>query len=143
MVADRAEHVARVLETALASGEWVVTDRYSGSTLAYQGYGRGLDLDGLRALVSWSESGVSADLSVLIDVPVVVAAERLAATGGADRLERLGPDFAGRVREGFVAQAGADPDHWVVLDGTAEPAELTRRILAVVRERLGVPVPDR
>jgi dTMP kinase len=82
---------------------------------------------------------LAADLSVLVDVTVEVAAARLAAggRGRADRLERLGPGFAGRVREGFLAQAEQEPDHWVVVDGTLEVAALTARMVALVRERLG------
>ena len=126
MAADRAEHVARVLEPALAAGEWVVSDRYAGSTIAYQGYGQGLDPAALDELVRWATGGLAADLSILVDVSVDVAAARLAAQGrrGADRMERLGPDFAARVREGFLAQAAADPDHWIVVDGTLEVAAL-------------------
>jgi dTMP kinase len=138
MAADRAEHVAAVLEPALAAGAWVVSDRYAGSTIAYQGYGRGLDLEALRGLVAWATGGLAADLSVLVDVPVAVAAARLAPSR-ADRLERLGPDFAGRVREGFVAQAAAEPDRWVVVDGTEDVASLSARIVAAVVQRLGEP----
>ena len=141
MAADRAEHVAEVIEPALAAGDWVVTDRYSGSTIAYQGYGRGLDPAGLADLVAWATAGVTADLSVLVDVPVDVAAARLAQgtrqRRGADRMERLGPEFAARVREGFVAQAAADPGHWVVVDGTGEVAAVTAHIVEAVRTRLG------
>ena len=79
MAADRAEHVARVLEPALAAGEWVVSDRYAGSTIAYQGYGQGLDPAALGELVRWATGGLAADLSVLVDVRVEVAAARLAA----------------------------------------------------------------
>jgi dTMP kinase len=138
MAADRAEHVALVVEPALAAGEWVVSDRFSGSTLAYQGYGRGLPTAELRPLIDWAASGVSADLSILVDVPVEVAQTRLAASAP-DRLERLGPDFAQLVRDGFVALAAADPAHWVVVDGTTDPAALTGHILAIVHERLGDP----
>jgi dTMP kinase len=139
MVADRAEHVARVVEPALAAGAWVVSDRYAASTVAYQGYGQGLDPTALDDLVRWATDGLAADLSVLVDVSVEVAATRLAEAGrgGADRLERLGPAFAARVRGGFLAQAAQDPDHWVVVDGTADAAALTARILALVRQRLG------
>jgi dTMP kinase len=139
MAADRAEHVAHVVEPALAAGEWVVSDRYAGSTIAYQGYGQGLQPAALSELVRWATDGLAADLSVLVDVSVEVAAARLAAggRGRADRLERLGRGFAGRVREGFLAQAEQDPDHWVVVDGTLEVAALTARMVALVRERLG------
>jgi dTMP kinase len=139
MAADRAEHVALVLEPALAAGAWVVSDRYAGSTIAYQGFGQGLDPVALGDLVAWATAGLAADLSILVDVSVEVAGARLAAEGraGADRLERLGPAFAARVREGFVAQAAADPAHWLVVDGAAEVSALTAHIVASVRDRLG------
>ena len=111
-----------MIEPALAAGDWVVTDRYSASTIAYQGYGRGLDAAGLaRAGRAGPPAGLAADLSILVDVTVEVAAARLAAggRGGADRMERLGPGFATRVRQGFLAQAAEDPAHWVVVDGSA------------------------
>jgi len=139
MAADRAEHVARVLEPALAAGEWVVSDRYAGSTIAYQGYGQGLEPAALEQLVAWATGGLAADLSVLVDVSVEVAAARLAADGRAkaDRMERLGTAFARRVRKGFLALAAADPEHWIVVDGTLEVAALTAHIVASVRQRLG------
>jgi dTMP kinase len=145
MAADRAEHVTRVLEPALAAGEWVVSDRYAGSTIAYQGYGQGLEPAALEQLVGWATGGLAADLSVLVDVGVEVAAVRLAAggRGRADRMERLGADFARRVRQGFLAQAAADPEHWIVVDGTVELVALTAHIVASVRERLGDAPPER
>jgi dTMP kinase len=139
MAADRAEHVTRVLGPQLAAGEWVVSDRYAGSTIAYQGHGQGLDPAALEQLVLWATGGLAADLSVLVDVSVEVAAARLAAggRGKSDRMERLGPDFARRVRQGFLAQAAADPEHWIVVDGTVEVTALSAHIVASVRERLG------
>jgi len=138
MAADRAEHVAAVLAPALAAGEWVVSDRFSGSTLAYQGYGRGLAPAELAQLVDFATSGLSADLSILVDVPVDVAQSRLAASKP-DRLERLGPGFAHLVRQGFLALAAADPAHWVVVDGTIDRTALSARILDLVHERVGEP----
>jgi dTMP kinase len=138
MAADRAEHVAQVIEPALASGAWVVTDRYTGSTIAYQGYGRGLGAEGLAEVVAWATAGVEADLSVFVDVPVEVAAAR---RRGADRMERLGPEFAARVRGGFAAQAAADPARWLVVDGTREVDAVTAHIVEAVRAQLG-PEPE-
>ncbi len=138
MAADRAEHVAAVVAPALAAGEWVVSDRFSGSTLAYQGYGRGLDTAELARLVDWATAGLAPDLSILVDVPVDVAQRRLARSAP-DRLERLGPAFAQLVRQGFVALAAADPAHWVVVDGTTDRTALSARILALVHERVGEP----
>jgi dTMP kinase len=138
MAADRAEHVAQVIEPALASGEWVVSDRFSGSTLAYQGYGRGLEIAELSELVHWATGGLAADLSILVDVPVEVAATRLASSAP-DRLERLGTDFAHRVREGFLALVAADPDHWAVADGTMDATSLSAHIVTIVHDRVGTP----
>jgi dTMP kinase len=138
MAADRAEHVAVVVAPALAAGEWVVSDRFSGSTLAYQGYGRGLDTAELAHLVAWATSGLAPDLSILVDVPVDVAQGRLSRSKP-DRLERLGPAFAQLVRQGFLALAAADPARWVVVDGTTDRTALSARILELVHERVGEP----
>jgi len=138
MAADRAEHVALVVEPALAAGVWVVSDRYAGSTIAYQGYGRGLPVAELARLTTWASGGLAADLSVLIDVSVELAAARLAdLPGRADRMERLGAAFAARVRDGFLAQAAEDPAHWVVVDGSRSAEAITAHIVEAVHERLG------
>ncbi len=138
MAADRAQHVVEVISPALDAGRWVVTDRYSGSTLAYQGWGRGLDVDGLRRLARWACAGVEADLSVLIDVPVEMARARLEADAP-DRLESLDLDFHRRVREGFVAMARDDPDGWAVVDGSASLEEVASAVAGAVRARWGRP----
>jgi dTMP kinase len=138
MAADRAEHVALVVEPALAAGEWVVSDRFSGSTLAYQGYGRGLAPAELTELVTWATAGLAPDLSILVDVTVEEAAARLASSA-TDRLEGLGPEFAQRVREGFLTLAVEDPAHWVVVDGTMEEAALTAHIVDMVQRQFGQP----
>ncbi len=136
VAADRAQHVAEVVEPELAAGRWVVTDRFSGSTLAYQGAGRGLAVAGLRAVVDWAADGLWPDLSVLVDLPVAAARERLAAVRP-DRLEGLGEEFAERVRRGFLDLAAADPDHWVVIDGRPSPDQVAEALVAAVAERLG------
>ncbi len=140
LAADRAQHVAEVVAPALASGRWVVTDRFSGSTLAYQGYGRGFDLPDLRRLVDWATGGIEPDLNVLVDVPIDVARRRRAG-GTDDRLESLDEDFHDRVRHGYLALAAADPGRWVVVDGAGEVNEVAGRLSAAVVARLGVP-PD-
>jgi dTMP kinase len=138
MAADRAQHVDELIGPALTAGRWVVTDRYSGSTLAYQGWGRGLDPEALTTVVQFATGGIEADLSVLVDVPGEVARQRLGATAP-DRLERLDPDFHDRVREGFRAEAAADPRRWLVVDGTAPIETVAAEIAAGVTERLGRP----
>jgi dTMP kinase len=138
LAADRAQHVAEVVGPALAAGRWVVTDRFSGSTLAYQGYGRGLALPELRRLVAWASGGVEPDLNVLVDVPLEVARSRRS-PGADDRLESLGDDFHQRVRAGYLALAAADPGVWVVVDGTGEVDQVATRLSDAVLARLGVP----
>jgi dTMP kinase len=138
IAADRADHVSEVIAPALADGRWVVSDRYSGSTLAYQGYGRGLDLDTLRQLVTFATGGLEADLNVLVDVPLEVARARLK-RADADRFERLDESFHQRVRDGYTTIAASDP-RWVVVDGTGTVDEVAKQVSAAISERLG-PLP--
>lgn len=138
MAADRAQHVAEIIEPALRKGQWVVTDRYSGSTLAYQGAGRGLAVDDLGWLSSWAAEGVEADLSVLIDVDPELARRRLAMTSP-DRLERMDPGFHHRVRQGFVELARAGGDRWVVVNGSGDADSVARGVADAVRRFLGEP----
>jgi dTMP kinase len=137
MAAARAHHVATVIRPALDSGRDVVTDRYSHSSLAYQGYGRGLDVGRLRDLSSWATDELWPDLVVLLDVPAVEAAARRRTIGHLpDRLEAEADDFHRRVVEGFRAMAAEDPDRWLVVDGTGEADDVTERVLKGVDARL-------
>jgi len=138
MAADRAEHVDRVIRPALEAGRWVVTDRFSGSTLAYQGYGRGLAVEDLGVVVAWAADGTEPDLVVLVDVPLTVARARLGSTRP-DRLEGLDESFHDRVRRGFLALAAADPARWVVVDGTGAPDEVEAEVARASTARLGAP----
>jgi dTMP kinase len=129
MLAARAQHVAEVIEPALLRGDDVVCDRYSGSTFAYQGYGRGLDVDELRGLDSWAAGGLRPDLVVLLDLPVEVARERL---GGnpRDRIESESDEFLRRTQAGFRKLAEDDPVRWRVVDASGtvdEVAALVRK----------------
>src|SRR4051794_32740747 len=113
VAAARAQHVADVIEPALASGRDVVTDRFTGSSLAYQGFGRGLPLDEVRRLSAFASAGLEPDVYVLLDVPADVAAARLGADR--DRMESAGDAFHDRVRHGYAELAASDG--WVVVDG--------------------------
>jgi dTMP kinase len=135
MAADRAQHVATVIEPALRAGRHVVTDRYVGSTLAYQGYGRGLDLDALRSLCAWATAGRDADVNVLLDVPYEASAARLAAARP-DRMEAESRDFHERVAGGFRSLAREDAARWVVVDGVGTVEEVARRVFAALDGRL-------
>ena len=138
VAADRAQHVAEVVRPALETGRHVVTDRYIGSSLAYQGFGRGLGLDDVRQLSDWATGGLWPDLVVLLAVPAEVASARLGARG-LDRMESAGADFHRRVAEGFAALAAADRDRWIVVDGSPSVDEVAAAVRAAVRDRLHLP----
>lgn len=118
MFAARREHLAQVIEPALDRGEWVVCDRFTDASFAYQGGGRGLPADRLRVLESWVHPAIQPDLTFLFDVPPEVAAERLAATRERDRFEQEDLAFFGRVQSAYLDRAGNDPQRVVWLDGT-------------------------
>ena len=128
--ADRAQHLAEVVEPALAEGSDVITDRSYGSTLAYQGYGRGQSIEELMRLVEWTSGGVLPDLVVLLTVAVDTADGRLG--DQRDRMESEDVDFAKRVIEGFGALAEADPNRWVVVDGAGSIEEVAVRVAHAV-----------
>lgn len=138
MLAARAQHVAERLRPWLADGLDVVVDRFSGSTLAYQGYGRGLPLEALRGACDLATGSLWPDLTVLLDVPLEAAGARRAGAPN-DRIESEGDEFHARVRLGYLELASADPARWVVVDGTASEEEVAARVLGEVRQRLNRP----
>ena len=126
MFAARREHLAQVIEPALERGEWVLCDRFTDASFAYQGGGRGLDITRLEALESWVQRGLQPGLTLLFDLPCEVAAQRLAAGGGdPDRFEREQSDFFNRVRAAYLARAKADPRRMQVLDAARTPEEVS------------------
>lgn len=127
MAADRAQHVAERIRPALDAGSQVVSDRSAYSSLAYQGHGRGLGVEGVRALCDWASRGLWPDLAILLVVSEAVRRERMLGRA-ADRLEAAGDDFHARVEEGFARLAAAAPDRWVVVDGDATVEEVARRV---------------
>lgn len=128
MAADRAQHLAEVVEPALSGGRHVVSDRSGWSSLAYQGWGRGLDVDMLRSLSTWASGGRWPDLAILIDVDPATARRRMA--GLPDRLEAAGEAFHARVAEGFRELAASEPDRWRVVDGSAPVEDVELAVLA-------------
>lgn len=135
MAADRAQHVAESIRPALEAGRDVVCDRYVGSSLAYQGYGRGLDVAKVRLLSEVATGGLWPDLVVLLDMEPQRAHDRGA--GGSDRFEALGMDFHLRVRAGYLELAASDPARWAILDADRPAAEVRDEIVALVADRLG------
>jgi dTMP kinase len=133
--ADRAQNVAEVIRPALAAGRFVLCDRHVESSLAYQGYGRGLDLGAIRHLAALATGGLRPDLIVLLEVPVDVGLRRVGARGGQDRLESEDVAFHERVRRGFEELRSEEPDRWLRLDGTAPPASVFANLWSQLRER--------
>lgn len=136
MAADRAQHVAQVIGPTLAAGRHVVCDRYTPSTIAYQGHGRGLDPEWLAALAAWAARDLQPDLVVLLEVPEDVAAARLGSAS--DRIEAAGAEFHRRVARSYRDQAAADPARWVVVDGSGSPDEVAVLVRSAVADRLGI-----
>jgi dTMP kinase len=133
MAADRAQHVVEVVRPALEQGKTVVTDRFTGSSIAYQGYGRQLSPQEIASLSEWATDELQPDLVLLLVVPPSIAAGR---TGTArDKLEAAGPDFHQRVHQGFLTQAIADPERWAVIDGTRSEDEVAQAVWDVVALR--------
>ncbi|HEY1428907.1 MAG TPA: dTMP kinase [Candidatus Tumulicola sp.] len=135
--AARAQHVTDVIVPRLRSGGSVLCDRYVDSTLAYQGYGRGLPLDVLQAVCDAATAEVMPDVTVVLDVPVEISRERARQRGIlADRLESEDDAFHLRVRQGFLALA-ARPGH-VLLDGRLPVERLLEQTLSALREATGI-----
>lgn len=132
--AARAQLVSEVIAPALAEGKVVVCDRFSYSTLAYQGYGRGLDTDMLRYVSGLATYRLEADLIVLLDVPPVEALARKERRGDPFELESL--EFHERVRQGYLDLAHADAERWLVLDGAEQANELAASVWQRVTELL-------
>jgi len=142
LLAARAEHLSTLIEPALAAGEHVVVDRFSGSTLAYQGYGRGLPIAEVRQACDLAAGGRWPDLSVLLDLPLDVAQSRRAAQRAhlpglrPDRIEAEDLEFHRRVSEGFRQIAADNPEHWVVIDGSRSADEVATEVLGAVLVRI-------
>ncbi len=129
MFAARAEHVARVIRPALEAGRWVVSDRFTDATYAYQGGGRGIDRQRIADLEHWVQRDLRPDLTLLLDVPVATGLDRARDRGRPDRFEREDPAFFDRVREAYLEQASREPGRYRIVD--------TSRPLAEVGERIG------
>jgi len=130
--AARAQHIEAVIEPALSAGRWVLCDRFTDATFAYQGGGRGVDDSEIGALEHWVQRGLQPDLTLLFDVPPEIAAKRLAESRPADRFEQEQTQFFARVRGVYVARAQRYADRFIVIDGT-QSTDAVRRL---VRERL-------
>ena len=140
MVAARRAHLVETIWPALNQGQWVVSDRFADSTLAYQGYGRGLPREALRELHQFIAGEFKPDLTVILDLPVEIGLSRAAKRGGQQetRFERMDREFHERLRQGFLDIARQEPKRCVVIDASAEVADVHKAIRSALHARLGV-----
>ncbi len=118
MFAARAEHLAKIIRPALATGCWVLCDRFTDATYAYQGGGRGLPLERIAVLEDWVQGELRPDLTLLLDVPVATGLMRAGRRGVADRFEREDVDFFERVRAMYLERAAREPDRYRIVDAS-------------------------
>jgi dTMP kinase len=137
-LASRAQHTDEVIRPRLAAGEIVICDRYRDSTVAYQGYGRGVDIDRLHELNDFATGGLLPDLTVLLDVSAETGLARRASDGSWNRLDADAVDFHRRVQAGYHAMAEAEPERWRVVDANQGAEAVQEALLDVVAEKLGV-----
>ena len=130
-IAARAQLVQDVIKPALDKGEHIICDRYADSTLAYQGYGRGLDKSLIKRMNAAATQGIVPDLTCLLDLPVEQAAKRRSLN--LDRIERENRAFHERVRNGYIALAKAEPGRWLVLDSRKKPDENLKVLIKRLR----------
>lgn len=136
--AARAQLTREVIQPALAEGTVIVADRYFDSTLAYQGYGHGVDLEGLRAITRFAVGGTVPDITFLLDLPVEIGLARSRARSERwDRFEADDEAFHERVRRGYLALAAAEPRRFVIVDARAPKSDVTRVVTGRVDELLG------
>lgn len=134
--AARREHIAQVIEPALDRGDWIVSDRFTDSSFAYQGGGRGLALAKLEALEEWVHPALQPDLTLLFDVPLEVARARLDATRELDKFEREQADFFLATRQGYLARAEKFPHRIIIIDSTQPIAQIQQRLTTILGQLL-------
>jgi dTMP kinase len=130
--ASRALHLHNVIRPALERGEWVICDRFTDASRAYQGSGRGLDLARINTLAEWVHDGLDPDLTILLDAPADIGLTRAGARSSADRLESEQASFYGRVRKGYLEIAAAEPERFFVVDASQSLEDVQAAIAEAV-----------
>jgi dTMP kinase len=136
----RAQLVEQVIRPHLQRGGIVISDRYADSTLAYQGYGHGLPLDQVRAVINFATGELKPNLTILLDLDVELGLQRRSQGGGWNRLDAYTLEFHRRVRQGYHQLVQAEPLRWAILDAAQTPERVQEALRKVVCERLRVPV---
>ncbi len=134
MFAARSLNVNNVIRPALDAGKWVISDRFTDSSRAYQGGGRGLPMDTIDQLADWVHGDTWPDLTILLDAPVAIGMSRASSRGAPDRIEREKHDFFERVRACYLALAAAEPDRIVVIDTTRPLVDVQADVELVARQ---------
>lgn len=132
MFASRALHVNNVIQPALAAGTWVICDRFTDSSRAYQGAGRGLSQEDINRLAEWVHGGLQPDLTVLLDAPVETGMRRAGKRGTPDRIEIEREDFFNRVRLCYLELAASEPDRFVIVDASRDLDAVSQDMDAIV-----------
>ena len=132
MFAARREHLDKVILPALARGAWVIADRFSDATFAYQGGGRGVSPDKLEVLERWIQQGLQPDLTLLFDVPVVIAKKRLSGNARFDRFEREQEVFFENVRSAYLERAARYPRRFRVIDATQSVEQVKKQLQQII-----------
>lgn len=135
MFAARREHVEQVIKPALARGSWVVSDRFSDASFAYQGGGRDVPVDKLEQLEQWTHGDLQPDLTLLFDIPVEIARQRLSNNESLDRFEQEQADFFEKVRQAYLARQAKYPQRFALIDA-AQTMDEVKATLAATMETL-------
>lgn len=131
-LAARAQLVEELIIPSLRQNKIILCDRYGDSTLAYQGYGHGLDLETLRAMLEFATGGLKPDLTILLDIDVLTGLKRKKVKEEWNRLDAFELSFHERVREGYHILAGQEPERWKIVDATQKPEQVQNEIRALV-----------
>jgi len=137
MFSARAEHVARVIKPALEQGEWVISDRFTDATFAYQGGGRGISQQRISELANWTLKGLKPDLTLLFDLPVEVGQQRvLSRNQGVDRFEQEKLDFFQKIRACYLERAKQEPNRIKVIDSSQSIADIQSQLVKILEPLL-------
>tara|TARA_R110000868_G_scaffold8205_3_gene42576 strand:- start:165687 stop:166310 length:624 start_codon:yes stop_codon:yes gene_type:complete len=128
MFAARSQHVQRIIKPALEAEKWVICDRFTDASYAYQGAGRGIDMDRIAALESWVQGQLRPDLTILLDAPLEIALQRIKKRGKLDRFESEEISFFRRVRQCYLDRAQAEPDRFIIINTDRDLPEIQKEI---------------
>lgn len=138
MFAARAQHIHQVIEPALKSGQWVLCDRFTDATYAYQGGGRGIDTDRIAVLESWVQGALRPDLTLLLDIPVKTGLTRASQRSEPDRFEQERQSFFEKVRQAYLDRANNDTQHYRIIDASQQLENVQEQIIQALKDILAI-----